>query len=101
DPNGNYYEVARATTDGSGFYSATFTPPVPGKYTIIAKFAGSKAYYGSHAETAVFVEEAPAAPEPTPTPASMTDMYVMGFRIGMIVTIIVVGLLLYLLLKKR
>ncbi|MEM2130424.1 MAG: PQQ-binding-like beta-propeller repeat protein, partial [Candidatus Bathyarchaeia archaeon] len=43
DPNGNYYEVARATSDGSGFYSAAFTPPVPGKYTIIARFQGSKA----------------------------------------------------------
>ncbi|MCX8152966.1 MAG: hypothetical protein N3E52_00865, partial [Candidatus Bathyarchaeota archaeon] len=38
DPNGNYYEVARTTSDANGFYSATFTPPVPGKYTVIARF---------------------------------------------------------------
>ena len=102
DPNNNYYEVARATSDGTGFYSATFEPPVPGKYTIIASFKGSKAYYGSHAETAIFVENAPqATPEPTPTPAPMTDTYVMGFGIGMIIAIVIVGLLLYMLLRKR
>ncbi|MEM3000466.1 MAG: hypothetical protein QXX34_08090, partial [Candidatus Bathyarchaeia archaeon] len=101
DPNGNYYEVARATTDGSGFYSATFTPPVPGKYTIVARFAGSKSYWGSHAETAIVVEEAPVAPEVTPTPASMTETYVLGFGIAMLVAIIVIGLLIILMLRKR
>jgi hypothetical protein len=102
DPNNNFYEVGRATSDANGFYSCAFTPPVPGKYTIYATFAGSKAYYGSSAVTAINVDEAPAAtPAPTPTPAPMTDTYVMGFGIGMIVAIIVVGLLLFLLLRKR
>jgi hypothetical protein len=31
----------------------------------------------------------------------MTDTYVMGFGIGMIIAIVVVGLLLFLLLRKR
>jgi len=100
DPNNNYYEVARATTDGTGFYSATFDPPVPGKYTIIASFAGSKAYYGSHAETAIFVEDAPQpTPPPTPTPAPMTDTYVLGFGSAMLIAIIIGFALL--LLRKR
>jgi hypothetical protein len=102
DPNNNYYEVGRATSDGTGFYSAAFTPEVPGKYTIIATFAGSKAYYRSYAETAINVDSAPEpTPAPTPTPAPMTDTYIMGFGIGMIIAIIVVGLLLFLLLRKR
>ncbi|MGB9914064.1 MAG: PQQ-binding-like beta-propeller repeat protein [Candidatus Bathyarchaeales archaeon] len=101
DPNNNYYEVARATTDGSGFYSATFDPPVPGKYTIVARFAGSKSYWGSYAETAIAVEEAPVAPEATPTPATMTETYVLGFGIAMLVAIIVIGLLIILMLRKR
>jgi hypothetical protein len=102
DPNNNYYEVARATSDGSGFYSATFDPPVPGKYTIIARFAGSKAYYGSHAETAIYVEEAPpTTPEPTPTPASMTETYVLGFGVALLVALIVIGLVIILMLRKR
>jgi hypothetical protein len=102
DPNTNYYEVGRTTSDANGFFSCAFTPEVPGKYTIIATFEGSGAYYGSSAETAINVEEAPAAtPAPTPTPAPMTDTYVMGFGIGMIIAIVVVGLLLFLMLRKR
>ena len=102
DPNNNYYEVGRTTGDADGFFKLAFTPEVPGEYTVIATFEGSESYYGSHAETALFVEEAPAAaPAPTPTPAPMTDTYVMGFGIGMIIAIVVVGLLLFLLLRKR
>ncbi|MEM2081394.1 MAG: PQQ-binding-like beta-propeller repeat protein [Candidatus Bathyarchaeia archaeon] len=99
DPNGNCYDVATATTDASGFYSCTFEPPVPGKYTIIATFKGSESYWPSSAETAVFVEEAPAAtPEPTPTPASMTETYITGFGIAIIAAIAIVG---FLLMRKR
>jgi outer membrane protein assembly factor BamB len=102
DPNNNPYEVGRATSDANGFYSLAFTPPVPGKYTIYATFAGSEAYYGSTAETAITVDSAPAeTPPPPATPAPMTDTYVTGFGIGIIIAIIVVGLLLFLLLKRR
>ncbi len=100
DPNNNVYEVGRTTSDASGFYSHMFTPEVPGKYTVIASFDGSGAYYGSFAETAFGVEEAPAAtPEPTPTPAPMTDTYVLGVGIAIII-IVIIGFAL-LLLRKR
>jgi len=100
DPNNNVYEVGRTTSDSSGFYSYMFTPEVPGKYTVIASFDGSGAYYGSFAETAFGVEEAPAAtPEPTPTPAPMTDTYVLGVGIAIII-IVIIGFAL-LLLRKR
>jgi outer membrane protein assembly factor BamB len=99
DPNNNYYEVGRTTSDASGMFKASFTPEVPGEYTIIASFAGSEAYYGSYAETAINVENAPAAtPAPTPTPAPMTDTYVTGFSIAIIIAIAIVGILL---LRKR
>jgi len=102
DPNNNYYEVARATSDASGYFGCEFTPEVPGLYKIIASFEGSKAYYGSFAETFITVEEVPqSTPPPTPTPAPMTDMYIMGSTAGIIVAIVVVGLLLVLLLRKR
>ena len=102
DPNNNQYEVGRTTTDADGMFKCAFTPEVPGEYTVIATFAGGESYWPSHATTALLVEEAPAAtPEPTPTPAPMTDMYVTGFGTGMIIAIVVVGLLLFMLLRKR
>jgi hypothetical protein len=99
DPNNNCYEVGRATSDANGFYSVAFTPPVPGKYTVFATFAGSNGYWPSQAETAITVDSAPAAtPAPTPTPAPMTDTYVTGFGIGIILAI-VIGFALLLLRK--
>jgi len=102
DPNNNYYEVDRTTSDASGFFSCAFTPEVPGKYTIIATFEGSEGYYGSFAETAINVEEAPAAtPAPTPTPASVADIYFVPAVAGIIVAIVVVGAVMVLMLRKR
>jgi len=83
DPNGNTYEIGRATSDASGMYSLMWEPPVPGKYTIYATFEGSDAYYKSYAETAIGVTEAPSPampiePEPTepeaPAPAPATEL---------------------------
>jgi hypothetical protein len=103
DPNNNYYEVGRTTSDSTGFYSLAFAPEVPGKYTIVASFAGSGAYYGSFSETAIQVDEAvsTATPEPTQAPASLADQYLLP-GIGIIVAAIaVVGVVLALLLRKR
>jgi hypothetical protein len=100
DPNNNCYEVGRATSDASGYFRCSFTPEVPGEYTIIATFAGSKAYYGSFAETGINVENAPTAtPAPTPTPAPMTDTYVLSTGIAILIAVIVGFALL--LLRKR
>jgi hypothetical protein len=102
DPNNNTYDVGTATSDADGFFSLEFTPEVPGKYTVLATFAGSESFWPSQAKTAIDVEEAPVAtPEPTATPAPMTDMYVTGFGAGMIIAIVVVGLLLFMMLRKR
>jgi hypothetical protein len=103
DPNNNCYEVGRATSDPNGFYSVAFTPPVPGKYTVYATFAGTKGYWPSQAETAITVEDTPAAtPPPTPTPASVADMYFLPVSTGMIIAIVIVlALLVLMLLRKR
>ena len=102
DPNGNSYEVGRDTSDATGVFSCSFTPPVPGEYTIVASFLGSKAYWPSYAETVLLVEEeiSPTA-MPDPTPAPMTDMYVLGLGAGSIIAIVAIGLLLVLMLRKR
>ena len=102
DPNGNLYDVGTATSDTSGTYSLAFTPEVPGKYTVIATFKGSESYYSSSAETSIVVENAPmSTPAPTPTPASVADMYFVPATIGIIIAIVIVGLLLFLMLRKR
>ncbi|MCW4046373.1 MAG: PQQ-binding-like beta-propeller repeat protein [Candidatus Bathyarchaeota archaeon] len=102
DANNNYRNIGTATSDVNGFYSFVWKPDIPGKFTVIARFAGSESYGSSYAEAAFNVVDAPAAtPEPTPTPASMADLYFMPMSIGMIVAIIVVGALIILMLRKR
>ena len=70
DPNNNTYVIGTTTSDANGLYKIMWTPPVPGAYTIIATFAGSESYYGSRAETALGVTNAPTAQVPIATPAS-------------------------------
>jgi hypothetical protein len=102
DPNGNCYDVATTTSNADGFYSAAFTPEVPGNYTVYASFAGSESYWSSSAVTAINVEEAPEPTQtPTPTPGSNTDMIVTGFGIGMIIAVVAIGLVIILMLRKR
>ncbi len=102
DANGNYRNIGNATSDANGFYSFTWEPDIPGKYILYASFAGSESYYGSYAETAFNVEDAPAAtPEPTPEPQSAADMYFVPAVIGLLVAIIIVGALTILMLRKR
>ena len=101
DPNGNVYDVGTATTS-DGFYKLSFTPPVPGEYTVYATFSGSGAYWPSSAVTAINVENAPEpTPEPTPIPASIADIYIVPGIIAIIIVIVVVGVILILMLRKR
>ncbi len=73
DPNGNYQDIGTPVSDTSGLYSIMWTPPVSGKYTVTATFAGSNSYGGSSAETAFgYAPTTPGAspivtPSPTPT----------------------------------
>ena len=104
DPNGNFVHLGTATSDSSGFYSFEWTTPdIPGKYTVIATFAGSKSYYASYAETSAVVTEAAPTPTPTAIPLqSVSDMYFVPAIAGIIVAIAIVGALLaFLMLRKR
>jgi hypothetical protein len=103
DANGNYREIGSATTDTSGMYSLKWTPDIPGKYTVIAAFAGSGAYYASFDQTAIGVDDlVQASPSPTSKPVeSMADMYFVPAVAGIIVAIAVVGIVLALLLVRK
>jgi outer membrane protein assembly factor BamB len=99
DPNGNVYDVSTATSDASGFFSCVFEPEVPGKYTVIASFAGSKAFYGSFAETAINVEEVTVTEQPVvEEKQSIADLYFIPAVIAIIVAIAIATVLI---LRKK
>ena len=103
DANNNYREIGKTTSDSAGHFSFMWTPDISGKYTIYASFAGSKAYWPSHAETAFGVSEAPQI-QPTETPIqtpSMADLYLVPGIIAIIAAIAIVGAVIVLMLRKR
>jgi hypothetical protein len=101
DANGNYRPIGQTTSDANGGYSFTWQPDIAGKYTVYVTFAGSKAYWGSIGENSFFVEEQTATPQPTETPPNAADLYLLPGIIGIIIAIVVVGLVIILVLRKR
>ena len=102
DSNGNFRNIGTATSDASGFYSFDWMPDIPGKFTVVATFAGSGGYYPSYAEAAFVVDQAPEpTPAPTATPTPPTDTYVLGLGIASLIAIVVVGLLILMKLGKK
>jgi outer membrane protein assembly factor BamB len=102
DSNNNYREIGTATSDADGFFYYTWVPDIPGDFKVIATFAGSESYWPSHAETAFTVmQEAEVTPPPTPTPASIADIYLVPSVIGIIVAIAVATVVIVLMLRKR
>jgi hypothetical protein len=92
DPNGNFVHIGTATSDMSGLFSHMFTPEVPGKYTIIATFAGSASYFSSYAETAIGVDEAPPVSPPPEYPQPIDNtMTIIGATIAIIIAVALVG----------
>jgi hypothetical protein len=102
DPNGNTPTIGTVTADEDGFYKLMFEPEVPGEYTVIASFDGSNAYYGSHAKTAFGVVDVPTTPAPEePTYGNLADNTILPATIGIIIAIVVIGLIIILMIRKR
>jgi hypothetical protein len=102
DSNGNYRTIGTATTDATGMFSLTWTPDIPGNYTVIATFASTNGYWPSSAQNAFTVMQAPAATAtPTPAPASVVNTYFVPAVIAIIVVIIIGFAVLFLALRKR
>jgi hypothetical protein len=101
DSNGNNRPIGTTTSDTSGMFTLTWTPDIPGNFTVIANFAGSNSYWPSSAETSFSATEAPATPAPTAATISNTAttsdllMYMSVSVIAIIIAIAIVGLLLY------
>ncbi len=102
DANGNYRDIGTTTSSSDGFYSLSWTPDIEGKYQVYASFAGSAAYWPSHAEGAFVVD--PAAPTPAPTEqplTSMADAYFVPAIAGLFVFVAIIGIVIILVLRKR
>ncbi len=104
DSNGNYRQIGSTTSDANGNFAFSWTPNIPGMYTLIASFAGTESYYGSSAETNFFASSTstitPTATTTTSNLATTTDllMYITVAAIAIIIAIAIVGLLLF---RKR
>jgi len=103
DPNGNYYEIGRVTSDASGMFKLMWEPTVLGEYTIVASFTGSESYWGSTAETAIGVTEAPSPAQPI-EPEEPTEAPFITTEIAIIIAVVVVaiiGIVAFWALRKR
>jgi hypothetical protein len=105
DSNGNHYTIGTAMTDSSGSYSLTFTPSIPGNFTVYANFEGTQGYWPSSAETHFYyVPQAAATAQPTTSPqqnlATTSDLMTY-MTIGVIVIVIAIAIVGLLQLRKR
>jgi outer membrane protein assembly factor BamB len=104
DPNNNFITLGQATTDATGhFIFAWQTPAVPGKYTVTATFGGTNGYWGSTAETGMYVQS-PATTAPTSSPVTgfaSTSTLELGIAALAIIIIVIGAVLAVLMLRKR
>jgi len=102
DSNGNHYPIGTVTTDASGTFSLTWTPTIPGNFTVYATFAGTQSYYGSYAETYFYASA--SAPTASPVPAAAqppTGTYIAEAAAAIIVVIIVCAAVLAVLMLRK
>jgi hypothetical protein len=103
DSNNNFRTIGTTTDDATGVYSLTWTPDIPGDFTVIASFAGSNSYYPSSAETHVYASLPAATHEATPVPVQglATTSDVMYIGVAIIVVIIIIGAVLAVLMMRK
>ena len=102
DANNNFRHIGDVTSDATGHYSFQYTPDIPGKYTVIASFQGSGAYYASSAESSFAVDLAPTqAPTATAVTGLATSNDVMYIGVAIIVIIIIIGAVLAVLMMRK
>jgi hypothetical protein len=104
DSNNNYRTIGTTTTNALGDYSFTWTPDIPGNYTVYATFGGTQSYYGSTASVGFYASSLAATVAPTATPLNgvATQNAVMYIGIAIIVVVIVgIVALAMIMLRKR
>jgi hypothetical protein len=98
DPNGNFQDIGTPTSDALGNYAVSWTPPVPGQYTVKATFEGSNSYYSSEAGTSFVVSNAATPQSNTTTNAEPVGMYILAATAIIVIAIVVVAILI---LRKK
>ena len=104
DSNNNYRTIGTATTNSMGTYGISWTPDIPGDFTVIATFAGSGGYYGSSASTffhASIVSTPTQTPQQVTSNAATTTDLMISMTVGVIAIIIAVAIVGLLLLRKK
>jgi len=103
DPNNNFVHLGDATSDANGLFNCVWKAPnISGEYKVIVNFAGSEAYYPSHAETAMFVQDEPATPTTQPLQTTPDNtLTIIASTIAVLIAIGIVGILLFFALRKR
>jgi len=104
DSNHNCYVIGTATTDANGFYTLTWTPDIPGNFTVTATFAGTTGYYPSSAETSFYAGTPAPTAAPTaspPTGLASTGSLMLGVAAIIIVIVIIGVAILAVLLRRR
>ena len=101
DSNNNYRDIGTATSDASGYFSFQWTPDIPGKYNVVATFAGSESYWPSHAESSFGIDEAPETPQAPETPVDNTSTYITYGVIAIIVAVAIVGAIIVLVVLRK
>ena len=102
DSNHNYREIGTTTTNALGDYSFTWTPNIPGNFTVYATFAGTDAYYGSSASTG-FYASSPSVTAPTATPVTglASNTTVEYGIVAIAIIIIIIGVVLAILVTRK
>ena len=101
DANENYREIG-TTTSNDGYFTFNWKPDIEGQYIVYASFAGSESYWPSQAITSFATD--PAQPKDAPQTQLVlppTEMYIVAAAVGIIIAVIIVGVILAMMIKKR
>ncbi|MGA3111301.1 MAG: PQQ-binding-like beta-propeller repeat protein [Candidatus Bathyarchaeia archaeon] len=103
DSNNNYRAIGTTTTNAQGNFGLTWTPDIPGDYTIYAAFAGTQSYYASSASTYIHASSPAATAAPTATPVSgvASQTTLMYGVIAIIIVIVIIGAVLAMLVTRK
>jgi len=111
-PDGKLITIGTTTSDCTGNFAITWTPPTEGLYTISANFLGTDSYWPSSAITHISVGKTAPSPSPVastsqssppstspsaPTPPgeiSPTELYLIAVAIIVIIVIIAAAVIL-------